>query len=58
MVKEIAKRLELSTLQFSKIEHLIESIGLPKCQLCTHCFDGTGCQPDEAWRQDHPEENA
>lgn len=56
MVKEIAKRLELSTLQFSKIENLIESIGLPKCRLCTHCFDGTGCQPDEAWRQDHPEE--
>ena len=20
---------------------LVESIGLPKCQLCTHCFDGS-----------------
>jgi len=56
MVNEIAKRLGLSTLQFSKIEHLVNSIGLPKCRICTHCFDGTGCQPDEAYRQDHPEE--
>lgn len=56
MVNEIAKRLELSSLQFSKIEHLVDSIGLPKCCICTHCFDGTGCHPDEAYREDHPEE--
>lgn len=56
MVNEIAKRLGLSTLKFSKIEHLVESIGLPKCRICTHCFDGTGCQPNEAYREDHPEE--
>lgn len=56
MVAEIAKRLDLTSLQFSKIEHLVDSIGLPKCRICTHCFDGTGCQPDEAYREDHPEE--
>ena len=56
MVNEIAKRLELSSLQFSKIEHLVDSIGLPKCRICTHCFDGTGCHPDEAYREDQPEE--
>lgn len=56
MVNEIAKRLGLSTLKFSKIEHLVESIGLPKCRICTHCFDGTGCQPNEAYREEHPEE--
>ena len=22
-------------------DHLIESIGLPKCRVCTHCFDGS-----------------
>ena len=55
MVKEIADRLGLTTLRFSKIENLIASIGMPKCRLCTHCFDGTGTNPDEAWRQDHPE---
>ena len=41
MVDEIARRLGLTTLKFNKIETLIESIGLPKCQICTHCFDGS-----------------
>ena len=43
MVDEICKRLGLTSLKFNKIETLIESIGLPKCKICTHCFDGTGC---------------
>lgn len=41
MVAEMAKRLNLTTLQFSTIEDLVESIGLPKCDICTHCFDGS-----------------
>ncbi|MFQ7114174.1 amidophosphoribosyltransferase [Hallella bergensis] len=41
MVDEIARRLGLSTLRFAKLETLVKSIGLPKCKLCTHCFDGT-----------------
>ena len=41
MVEEIGKRFNLSSLQFSKLETLVESIGLPKCQICTHCFDGS-----------------
>ena len=41
MVEEIGKRLNLTSLKFSKLETLIESIGLPKCQICTHCFDGS-----------------
>ena len=41
MVDEIARRLNLSSLKFTKLETLIESIGLPKCQICTHCFDGS-----------------
>ena len=53
MVEEIGRRLGLSSLQFSKIEHLIDSIGLPKCQVCTHCFDGSGCHPDKAFAEDH-----
>lgn len=56
MVAEIARRLELTTLKFSKIEHLIDSIGLPKCKVCTHCFDGSGKCPSEAWAEDHPGE--
>lgn len=43
MVEEIRRRLGLTTLRFNKIETLVKAIGLPKCRLCTHCFDGTGC---------------
>lgn len=41
MVAEIAKRLNLDSLKFTKLETIIEAIGLPKCQVCTHCFDGS-----------------
>lgn len=41
MVDEIASRLGLTSLKFAKLESLIESIGLPKEQVCTHCFDGS-----------------
>ena len=41
MVNEIARRLGLTTLKFAKLESLVESIGLPKCDICTHCFDGS-----------------
>ncbi len=56
MVNEIARRLGITTLKFNKIESLIESIGLPKCCVCTHCFDGSsycrGSEPagDDFWR--------
>lgn len=41
MVEEIGRRLGLTTLKFNTIETLIKSIGLPKCKVCTHCFDGS-----------------
>ena len=41
MVEEIARRLNLDSLKFSKLETLVSAIGLPKCQICTHCFDGS-----------------
>ena len=41
MVEEIARRLNIDTLKFSKLETIIEAIGLPKCKVCTHCFDGS-----------------
>jgi amidophosphoribosyltransferase len=41
MVEEIAKRLGLTSLKFAKLEDLIEAIGMPKCKVCTHCFDGS-----------------
>ena len=41
MVNEIARRLGLDSVKFVTLEDLIESIGLPKERVCTHCFDGT-----------------
>ena len=43
MVEEIRRRLGLTSLRFNKLETMVQAIGLPKCRLCTHCFDGTGC---------------
>ena len=41
MVEEIGNRLGLTSVKFAKLESLIESIGLPKERICTHCFDGS-----------------
>ena len=41
MVEAIQKRFGLSSLRFTRLEDLVEAIGLPKCELCTHCFDGS-----------------
>ena len=41
LVQEIGRRLGLSSLKFAHLEDLVESIGLPKENLCTHCFDGS-----------------
>ena len=43
LVEIIRERLGLTTLRFNKLETLVKAIGLPKCKLCTHCFDGSGC---------------
>ena len=41
MVAAIAEELGLTSLRFNSVEELIRAIGLPKCQVCTHCFDGS-----------------
>lgn len=41
MVEKIREKLGLSSLAFSTIDNVVNSIGLPKCKICTHCFDGT-----------------
>ncbi|MBO4445171.1 MAG: amidophosphoribosyltransferase [Bacteroidaceae bacterium] len=51
MVDEIARRLGLTSLKFNKIESLISSIGLPKCRICTHCFDGSSYMAQEAQKK-------
>jgi len=47
MVKEIGRRLGLDSVKFAKLESLVDAIGLPKCQLCTHCFDGSSYNPTD-----------
>ncbi|MDE6331404.1 MAG: amidophosphoribosyltransferase, partial [Muribaculaceae bacterium] len=41
LVEEIRKELKLDSLQFAPIETVVRAIGLPKCRICTHCFDGS-----------------
>ncbi len=43
LVSIIAERFGLTSLQFNTLETLIDAIGLPKCKVCTHCFDGSSC---------------
>lgn len=43
LVEAIAKRLGMDSLKFNKVETLVKAIGLPKCKICTHCFDGSSC---------------
>jgi len=40
MVDRIRQRLGLTSLEYQKLEHLVEAIGLPKDKLCTCCWDG------------------
>ncbi len=40
MVETIRERLGLTTLQYQRLDDLVEAIGLPKEKLCTYCWDG------------------
>lgn len=40
MVEEIRKRLHFTSLDFARLDELVESIGLEPCQLCTYCWNG------------------
>ena len=40
MVERIRQRLNLTTLKYQRLEDLVAAIGLPKCKLCTYCWDG------------------
>ena len=41
MGERIRAEFGLTSLKFNTLETLIEAIGLPKCKVCTHCFDGS-----------------
>ena len=43
LVETMRQRFGFTSLKFNTLETLVEAIGLPKCKLCTHCFDGSSC---------------
>jgi amidophosphoribosyltransferase len=42
MIETIRKTLELTTLQYQRLDDLVAAIGLPKDRLCTYCWDAVG----------------
>lgn len=41
LVNIIRQKFGLTSLKFNSMETLVKAIGLPKCKICTHCFDGS-----------------
>ncbi len=41
MVEVMRDHLKLTTLRFQRLDDLVNAIGLPKEELCTHCFDNS-----------------
>jgi len=40
MVDGVRRRLNLTSLQYQRLDDLVEAVGLPKERLCTYCWDG------------------
>ena len=40
MVEEVRRRQNFTSLRYHRLDDLVEAIGIPKCKLCTYCFDG------------------
>ncbi len=40
MVEEIRKELNFTTLQFNRLDDMLESVDIDKCKLCTYCWNG------------------
>ncbi|MBE6214453.1 MAG: amidophosphoribosyltransferase [Rikenellaceae bacterium] len=41
MVNIMCRHLQLTSLKFQRLDDLVEAIGLPKEDLCTHCWDNS-----------------
>lgn len=40
MLKKIGEKLHFTSLQYNRLDDMVEATGLPKEQLCTYCWDG------------------
>ena len=49
MVERIRQQLALTSLKYQKLGDLVAAIGLPKCRLCTYCWDGAESCREQLW---------
>jgi amidophosphoribosyltransferase len=49
MVERIRQQLGLTSLKYQKLDDLVAAIGLPKCKLCTYCWDGVESCCEQLW---------
>ena len=40
MEAKICEIMHFTSLKFNRLDDMIDAIGLPKCDVCTYCFDG------------------
>lgn len=40
MVEEIRKEQNFTSLQFNRLDDMLDSVGIDKCKLCTYCWNG------------------
>lgn len=40
MVEEIRKEQNFTSLRFSRLDDMLDSVGIDKCKLCTYCWNG------------------
>ena len=40
MVEDIRQRLGFTSLQYARLDDIIEAIGISPCKLCTYCWNG------------------
>ena len=40
MNEEIRKKLNFTSLRYHRLDDLIQSVGIPTCNLCTYCWNG------------------
>ena len=41
LIEMLRQHVGVDSLKFNTLDSVVSAIGLPKCELCTHCFDGS-----------------
>ena len=40
MVEKIREKLNFTTLQFNRLDDMLDAVGIDRDKLCTYCWDG------------------